>query len=86
MVVAHIFNPSTRKAEAHRFLLSSRPAWPTERVSGEPGLLTEKLYGLSEERKKRKNFLSHCPFKTDILVFPTLTTKVNIYLVGTESF
>jgi hypothetical protein len=28
-IVAHAFNPSTRKAEADRFL-SSRPAWSTE--------------------------------------------------------
>jgi major histocompatibility complex class I len=28
-VVAHAFNPSTRKAEAGRFL-SSRPAWSTK--------------------------------------------------------
>jgi hypothetical protein len=28
-VVAHAFNPSTREAEAGRFL-SSRPAWSTE--------------------------------------------------------
>jgi major histocompatibility complex class I len=27
--VAHVFNPSTREAEAGRFL-SSRPAWSTE--------------------------------------------------------
>jgi hypothetical protein len=29
VVVAHAFNPSTREAEAGRFL-SSRPAWSTE--------------------------------------------------------
>jgi hypothetical protein len=28
-VVVHAFNPSTREAEAGRFL-SSRPAWPTK--------------------------------------------------------
>jgi hypothetical protein len=34
--VAHAFNPSTREAEAGGFL-SSRPAWSTERVPGQPG-------------------------------------------------
>jgi hypothetical protein len=37
-VVAHAFNPSTREAEAGRFL-SSRPAW----FSGQPGLYKETL-------------------------------------------
>jgi hypothetical protein len=36
-VVAHAFNPSTREAEAGRFL-SSRPAWSTEWVPGQSGL------------------------------------------------
>jgi hypothetical protein len=40
-VVAHAFNPSTWEAEASRFL-SSRPAWSTEWVPGQPGLYTEK--------------------------------------------
>jgi hypothetical protein len=35
-VVAHAFNPSTWEAEAGRFL-SSRPAWSTEWVPGQPG-------------------------------------------------
>jgi hypothetical protein len=37
--VAHAFNPSTREAEAGGFL-SSRPAWSTEWVPGQPGLHT----------------------------------------------
>jgi hypothetical protein len=36
-VVAHAFNPRTREAEAGRFL-SSRPAWSTKWVPGQPGL------------------------------------------------
>jgi hypothetical protein len=36
-VVAHSFNPSTWEAEAGGFL-SSRPAWSTEWVPGQPGL------------------------------------------------
>jgi hypothetical protein len=41
-VVAHAFNPSTWEAEAGRFL-SSRPAWSTEWVPGQPGLHRETL-------------------------------------------
>jgi hypothetical protein len=41
-VVAHAFNPSTWEAEAGEFL-SSRPAWSTELVPGQPGLHRETL-------------------------------------------
>jgi hypothetical protein len=41
-VVAHAFNPSTREAEAGGFL-SSRPAWSTEWVPGQPGLYRDTL-------------------------------------------
>jgi hypothetical protein len=41
-VMAHAFNPSTREAEAGGFL-SSRPAWSTEWVPGQPGLHRETL-------------------------------------------
>jgi hypothetical protein len=41
-VVAHAFDPSTWEAEAGRFL-SSRPAWSTEWVPGQPGLHRETL-------------------------------------------
>jgi hypothetical protein len=50
-VVAHAFNPSTWEAEAGRFL-SSRPAWSTKRVPGQPGLYRETL---SQKIKKTKN-------------------------------
>jgi hypothetical protein len=41
-LVVHAFNPSTWKAEAGGFL-SSRPAWSTEWVPGQPGLYRETL-------------------------------------------
>jgi hypothetical protein len=41
-VVAHTFNPSTRETEAGGFL-SSRPAWSTKWVPGQPGLHRETL-------------------------------------------
>jgi hypothetical protein len=40
--VAHTFNPSTWEAEAGGFL-SSRPAWSTKWVPGQPGLYRETL-------------------------------------------
>jgi hypothetical protein len=42
VVVAHAFNPSTWEAKAGRFL-SSRPAWSTKGVPGQPGLYRETL-------------------------------------------
>jgi hypothetical protein len=50
-VVAHAFNPSTWEAEAGGFL-SSRPAWSTERVPGQPGLHRETL---SRKTNKQTN-------------------------------
>jgi hypothetical protein len=50
-VVAHTFNPSTWEAEAGGFL-SSRPAWSTKRVPGQPGLHRETL---SQNKNKNKN-------------------------------
>jgi hypothetical protein len=41
---AHAFNPSTWEAEAGRFL-SSRPAWSTKWVPGQPGLYRKTLSG-----------------------------------------
>jgi len=49
-VVAHAFNPSTWEAETARFL-SSRPAWSTKWVPGQPGLHRETL---SQKKKKKK--------------------------------
>jgi hypothetical protein len=47
-VVAHTFSPSTREAEAGRFL-SLRPAW-----SIEPGLYRETLSPKTKKKKKKK--------------------------------
>jgi hypothetical protein len=40
--VVHAFNPCTWESEADGFL-SSRPAWSTKRVPGQPGLYRETL-------------------------------------------
>jgi hypothetical protein len=48
-VLAHAFNPSTREAEAGGFL-SSRPAWSTKWVPGQPG-----LYRGKPKKKKKTN-------------------------------
>jgi hypothetical protein len=57
-VVVHAFNPSTREAEAGGFL-SSRPAWSTEWVPGQPGIYRETLSRKNKNKqtttKKTKN-------------------------------
>jgi hypothetical protein len=51
MVVVHAFMPSTWEAEAGAFL-SSRPAWSTELIPGQPELHRETL---SQKQNKNKN-------------------------------
>jgi hypothetical protein len=53
VVVAHAFNPSTWEAEAGRFL-SSRPAWSTEWVPGQPGIHRETLSQINKQTKFKK--------------------------------
>jgi hypothetical protein len=48
--MAHAFNPSTREAEAGRFL-SLRPAGSTKWIPGQSGLYRETL---SQKKKKKK--------------------------------
>jgi hypothetical protein len=50
-VVAHAFNPGTWEAEKGGFL-SSRPAWSTEWVPGQPGLHRKTL---SQKQKTKQN-------------------------------
>jgi hypothetical protein len=50
--VAHAFNPSTQEAEAGGFL-SSRPAWSTEKVPGQPGLYRETLSRKTNKQKTK---------------------------------
>jgi hypothetical protein len=57
-MVAHAFNPSTREAEAGRFL-SSRPAWSTKWVPGEPGLNRETLSRKKQKKKKKIGLRMH---------------------------
>jgi hypothetical protein len=53
-VVAHVFNLSTWEAEAGGFL-SSRPAWSTKWVPGQPGLHRETLSQKTKKEKKKQN-------------------------------
>jgi hypothetical protein len=55
-VVAHVFNPSTREAEAGGFL-SSRPAWSTKWVPGQPGLHRETLARKTNKQTKKRHLL-----------------------------
>jgi hypothetical protein len=56
-MVAHAFNPSTWEAEAGGFL-SSRPAWSTKWVPGQPGLYRETLSRKIKKKKKKKVFIT----------------------------
>jgi hypothetical protein len=60
-VVVHAFNPSTWEAEAGGFL-SSRPAWSTEWVPGQPGLQqrnpASKRKNNNNNKQTKKNFRS----------------------------
>jgi hypothetical protein len=53
-MVGHAFNPSTREAEAGRFL-SSKPAWSTKWVPGHPGLYRETLSQKNKTNNKQTN-------------------------------
>jgi hypothetical protein len=68
-MVAHAFNPRTWEAEAGEFL-SSRPAWSTERVPGQPGLHGETLSG------KKKKFCT----KPELLLVGGLLITASIFL------
>jgi hypothetical protein len=59
-VGAHAFNPSTREAEAGGFL-SSRPAWSTKWVPGQPGLYRETLSWKTKTTTTKKVSLSYSP-------------------------
>jgi hypothetical protein len=65
-VVAHAFNPSTWEAEAVGFL-SSRPAWSTEQVPGQPGLhretLSRKTKKQTKKKKNRQRKYFFCPLQ-----------------------
>jgi hypothetical protein len=52
-MVAHTFNPCTQEAEAGGFL-SSRPAWSTNCVPGQPELYRETL-SQKQTNKQTKN-------------------------------
>ena len=79
-VVAHAFNPSTREAEAGGFL-SSRPAWSTKRVLGQPGLHRETM---SKKKKKKKKgvFLSYSLLREE----SSYMAKISKYILPESYF
>jgi hypothetical protein len=54
VVVVHTFNPSTWEAEAGGSM-SSRLAWFTVQVPGQPGLHRETLYQKTKQNKTKQN-------------------------------
>jgi hypothetical protein len=53
-VVAHTINPGTWEAEAGE-ILSSWPAWSTERAPGQPGLHRETLSRKTNKQTNKQN-------------------------------
>jgi hypothetical protein len=54
-MVAHTFNPSTWEAEAGEFL-SSRSAWFTDWVPGQPGLLKKTMSQTKQNKTKKYSY------------------------------
>jgi len=78
-VVVHAFNPSTGEAEAGGFL-SSRPAWSTKWVPGQPGLHRETLSQKTKKKKKKKSM--HVINLTMPLWFPTASKSAPEFLMA----
>jgi hypothetical protein len=73
VVAAHAFNPSTREAEVGKFL-SSRPAWTTEWVPGQPGLHRETPSQKNKRNKKKKK--KKKDQRMDVLFFLRIRNKI----------
>ena len=94
-LLVHTFNPSTWEAEACRFL-SSRPAWSTEWVPGQPGLQRETLSwktkkGLHSTNATYHVLLEHCSWTSisvtqvsKALIPPRLYDGCKCFGVGAE--
>ena len=78
--MAHTFNPGTRETEAGRFL-SSKPAWSTERVLGQPGLYRETL----SQKKKKKDVEHFCKFHF-MFILDIVAVKNNILSVTCSDY
>ena len=76
-VVAHAFNPSTWEAEEGGFL-SSRPAWSTKWVPGQPGLYRETLSWkqTNKQTKKKPKLRSDEKSNFKIVFFSYFTSHV----------
>ena len=80
-MMVHACNPSTWEAEAGGFL-SSRPAWTTEWVPGQPRLHRETL---SQKNKKTKNKQTNKNKKQKNLSLPrSLCVFMHIHMVWTH--
>jgi hypothetical protein len=89
-VLAHAFNPSTQEAEAGGFL-SSRPAWSTKWVPGQPGLYRETLSRKTKNKKQKDTNLAiiwlSASYNLNILFFLRICFyNVVVYLSGLYLF
>jgi hypothetical protein len=84
-VVALAFNPSTWEAEAGGFL-SSRPAWSTKWVPGQPGLHRETMSRKTKKKKKKKKDLFIlCMYSLSAYTLLCLKTAIYSHKIS-ESF
>jgi hypothetical protein len=82
VVVVHTFNPSTREAEAGGFL-SSRSAWSTKWVPGQPGLYRETLSQKNQNNNKKKKWNKRTPPPKGTYILICLSRSY-IYCVGLQ--
>jgi hypothetical protein len=73
-VVAYAFNPNTQEAEAGRFL-SSRPAWSTEWVPGQPGLHRETLSQKKQNKTKQNKTKQNKTKTPEVIGFVSMNKK-----------
>jgi hypothetical protein len=87
-VVVHTFNPRTWEAEAGRFL-SSRPAWSTKWVPGQPGLhretlsqnkQTNKQTNKQKQNKTKKTKQKSAVFHFNKMTFHCYFCSLNFYV------
>jgi hypothetical protein len=80
-MVVHAFNPSTQEAEAGGFL-SSRTAWSTKWVLGQPGLYRETLSRKTKRKKKKKKERK----KMLVMLRDVWLTFITLWVVSTYAY
>ena len=86
--MSHTFNLSTQEAESGRSL-SSKPAWSTEQVLGQPGLHRQILSGRKKkgkEREQERKKKIQIQQQEILAIEPSLQLQLQAMLDGIEKF